>query len=1502
MALNDCIRKMKGLVSKADIASLKEYIADGLSDEEAVRKLTLESEYNVVVITKRAAEAGAAITDRPDFLAEIRNIQEARAGKIQVERVKLEDELRELNAEYGDNTVVIDKVRQQHNANNVAKVTDGTADALDIYDEQQLNTVLSSMLFDPNMREGLQKGVLGLKGKTPLELVESFKTLRDRQREIRERIREILVLDNEAVAQLGEIDVRKAETLFQKERGSITFDEMRRGLIRLTETHNLSTFLHEAGHLYLETMRSISEGDGVPQEVRDDWQKILNYLGVTEGRQITGKHHEKWARSFETYLMEGKAPSVELQDAFNAFKRWLELIYSKLRDLAGIELSDEIRGVFDRILASEAQIAQAEAVQEYAAIFSTAEEAGWSQEVFEVYRDSAQRAHQDAVEVETKRMLAAMNREQERWWNIEKDKVREEVTAEVHSAKLYIALSMLQRGTQPDGSPTRMAPFKIDKKSLLALLQGSQITLNNFPRPFIYTVKGGVDVDTAAQIFGYSSGHQMIQEIARAPKMEKKNLLESRIIGETEARMRERFPDPMLDGTLADEAVRAVHSDRRASVLAAEMRALRKRARADAEIVRATRQTMSRTDRETREANRGQLPKKLEVAQIKAGASLAIGKKQIRNVQPHVYLNAERKAGRQAFEAAAKKDYQTAYDQKRKQIVNHEMYRAAVKAKNQSEATQRYLQKFERKRVQQRLGRSGMLDKILAVIEGVNFRRISLKQVDREKAFDEMMQAIEDGRLIASPAILAKLKARGTNWQDLTVEEFRGMRDIVKQLEHLAKAEVASIINGEEVIFTDAEDDIVNSMLEMNKVIPFQQGQKTAAQERKEGRRRIRHHTLSTGSIVRILDDGHWGALTRRLVIPIRRAYVEKLIPAFHKQQEDIIAIYKKHYSMSELGDFSKKKPIPNTRQELSRSDILSMGMHMGSDSNQKAFFGGILKDGRGKAIGPAYPEQDVRAALATLDARDWAFIQDMWDYLNTYWPAASEAELRRRGIVPQKIEAQPFTVTTSDGQTISLKGGYMRLYYTGKRARADEIDEMAKMLGNGFFVSVTTRAGSTHERVENHGRIVRLGLGAIDQHLREVIRDINIGDEAKFIARLLNSDKVYSAFDRTGNEVALDELKLWLTDAAVGELPAQNKMEQLAAYTRVGFTKSKLAFSTTVTLLQLTGVFQSMGLVGTKAYGQGFGKFMQDPVGHYKRVMETSTYMHTRYGTMQSFSVEAADAKALMRNTFGPVPTRLKMGFERFSHYYFWTIAKMQSLVDVTTWMGAYWKAKNIEGILNEQEAIFYADNIVEGAQTSGIFSDRSGFERGTLGSRTRQSQGIRLWATLISYMIRKQGLFYEKTQKFQKDKTIGNAVNVVSGLMLFFVVEGIASALIYGRLPTGDDDEFELEDLVSWSSARWLAEATADSYISGIPFAREWTSARYGSGNTPIGSLATDAYKLGVQAAQLEADVAALKSFNKVVGTVLHLPSSTANKIIDAYIEDDPEMWEYFIGVRDE
>jgi hypothetical protein len=148
--------------------------------------------------------------------------------------------------------------------------------------------------------------------------------------------------------------------------------------ISLLKDADLSTYLHESGHFFLETLHDMARTDGAPEGLRGDFDTLLKSFGVAgdgaeqrladwSGRTLDEKRagHEQFARSFEAYLMEGKAPSLELQGLFSRFRSWLVSIYKSLAGL-NVQLSDEVRAVMDRLLASDEAIRQAEQARSYA--------------------------------------------------------------------------------------------------------------------------------------------------------------------------------------------------------------------------------------------------------------------------------------------------------------------------------------------------------------------------------------------------------------------------------------------------------------------------------------------------------------------------------------------------------------------------------------------------------------------------------------------------------------------------------------------------------------------------------------------------------------------------------------------------------------------------------------------------------------------------------------------------------------------------------------------------------------------------------------------------------------------------------------------------------------------------------------------------------------------------------------------------------------------------------
>lgn len=217
-------------------------------------------------------------------------------------------------------------------------------------------------------------------------------------------------------AKIGEFD----SLFFQGNRGQIAFGQditQVPSIITLLKGADLSTFLHESGHFFLEMQFDLASRIGgeaqvfgaesnTPgeQQILADTQKMLDWFGVQTidewfnlPMEQKRSYHEKFARGFEAYLFEGKAPSIELQGMFQRFRAWLLSVYKDMKAL-NVELTDEVRGVMDRMLATTEQIELAEKGRSMLPLFSAPEQAGMTTDEFAAYQELGTQASQDAIE------------------------------------------------------------------------------------------------------------------------------------------------------------------------------------------------------------------------------------------------------------------------------------------------------------------------------------------------------------------------------------------------------------------------------------------------------------------------------------------------------------------------------------------------------------------------------------------------------------------------------------------------------------------------------------------------------------------------------------------------------------------------------------------------------------------------------------------------------------------------------------------------------------------------------------------------------------------------------------------------------------------------------------------------------------------------------------------------------------------------------------------------
>lgn len=169
-------------------------------------------------------------------------------------------------------------------------------------------------------------------------------------------------------------------------------------VIELFDGANESTVIHEGAHMFLSILENMSQmseenvatyfnGDTAKaraalKSMQGDLSTIRSWAAFSEDhlseykgtileKEFTkyaediraGKAgamerwmQERFARGFEKYLMDGSAPTKEMQGVFRRFKKWLTDIYKTAKSLGNVELTPEIKDIFDRMISTEAEI------------------------------------------------------------------------------------------------------------------------------------------------------------------------------------------------------------------------------------------------------------------------------------------------------------------------------------------------------------------------------------------------------------------------------------------------------------------------------------------------------------------------------------------------------------------------------------------------------------------------------------------------------------------------------------------------------------------------------------------------------------------------------------------------------------------------------------------------------------------------------------------------------------------------------------------------------------------------------------------------------------------------------------------------------------------------------------------------------------------------------------------------------------------------------------------
>jgi hypothetical protein len=1234
-------------------------------------------------------------------------------------------------------------------------------------------------------------------------------------------------------------------------------------LTTLNKDADFSTFAHETAHYFLTILGDVAARPDAPASVVDDMNTLLRWFGVKDlatwnamSLDQQRQYHEQFAYSFETYLFEGKAPSVEMQGLFDQFARWLKQVYqgliTKINDVYKAEfgkdlpiLTGEVRQVMDRMLATEDQISRAQAIREMKPQFQTQEQSGMDDATWAAYQELQEQATERAVAELTTATLKEMAwmsrargrklRELQRQHDDKRKEIKDEVTEDLRVLPVYRAMEFLKRGKVVDVDGTTKpatGQFKLSLAGVQAVMPpGFDVATLGRGR-YGMVNEDGLHPDLIAPLYGYANGAELVTALSTAKPFA------DAVAERTDQRMLSEFSE-LADPAARSLAVdRAIHNEARARLIAVEQRW----------------------------ASKLQQPVSVIMEAASQVAGEIIGRQTIRTLSPRAYAAAEARAARLATSAYT--EPQT--PDQAGQTAATRAYNAAIAAgKTVDEATAESLSagvaavekarerraEFDKKyggkspaEVMMRAKRQQLLQNMLArqALEAraeIDRARSAFKRFfgsDEKIGKTRNMEMVSAARAILgwygfgkrdkspaeyvdqlkayNPAAYAQLEplilqaTRGPqDYRDLTVDEFRVLRDTVDGLWIQARKDKQVKLADRTMALDEVVGELDKRLEEIGvpKVVP---GEKRAPTFRDRAAR----HLMTLRSTMRRVEswaDSMDGVSTVRpftnyLVRPVLDA-VDKFTASrnkYMKRFRDLVVNLQMPEGTLSAPELDYTFGAGNAG--IGKAELLGALLHTGNESNyRKLLLGrgwgqedefGNLDDTQFKAFVKRMQDEGI------LTKADYDFLQSVWDLNEEIKPIAQKAHYELYGFYFTEIPASE--VVTPFG---TYRGGYVpaatdKFMVADAAQRAGE-EELESDWRNSL---PSTGRGFTKARMAGYNKALSLDVRVIGAHIDSALRFAMIQPAITQALRILRSREFAARLDRVDPTVKQELLIPWLNRTARQLVSQPGKYKAVDAFWRGVRTRTGMSImfaNLRNALQQFTGLFPAGLKVQPRYLTSALTEYVGSPQRTANSVAALSPFMEDRLKG-QSFEMQEQINEVLLN------PSKFDKAQAWTDRHGYFLQQAFQNMVDVVTWVGAYNQSLSTADTTMtaeeaQREAIAAGDAAVRLTQGSVRPSDVSAFESGTPFFRT-----LTQFAGYFNMLANLNSTEYVKVMRDMGFR--GNKGKLVYIYMMGFMLPAVVADAIVRTLGGGWEDEDEdgyLDTFMDWFFGSQIRQGVA-------------------------------------------------------------------------------------------
>lgn len=1122
-------------------------------------------------------------------------------------------------------------------------------------------------------------------------------------------------------------------------KGSITWDEEGKAIISLFEGADMSTVIHEAvGHYFIENL--IREGalPNATEQMKKDRQTMLDYAGVTKDWDSLSQEektaaHERWAEAAETYMLEGKAPSKELQPVFNRFKKWLLAVYNAVfsdkRSKNAVPINDEVRQVFDRMLASEEQISEMERIDGYFSALPDVVLDALSEPRKQMLRNFAAKAHNKAVQLLTKESLVNFN--QERKDRIQK--YREDIEPQVKEAIAKQPLYMASEQILDIASDLKTAKGVANR-----YLEG------NFDESKMATF------DMIAEANGFTSGDELAKTIMSEPSF---NGAVNRHIDEM---VQDAFPDIYKERGLAEEAARdAMYNDESGLLINTE-----------AQLIEDKAQGLLKGQRDA-ETLRKLAVARRQTAKIQAQMDLQNRVKLKEALNTQKYITAERNAAAKAAVALENDDYSAAVRYKNVQAFNHACVVESVRLRNQYAKWQNYFRK-QAKAKRETWGNERNFIQAAAIMERFGYKRKDYSDFEKTETLSDYLNDMDDlyDNVAVADWIMDEDVSITNPRERMTASQLEDVVNALKNIKAIAKQEMS--INALQKGATYAEFK-AEAQETLNKLKTIWKPQVGVAQQ-PTVMEKLKASLRSTDNLFEMMDDWQYGFFSKHFGAAIREAadnetrkileYEEKTAQAYREWLPDKAAEKAADYQekYDELGTSVDKhvllKMLMNLGNESS-ARVLCSTRPVGFESSALWVDGDIVqtKINLIDFLGRNLTEADIKYAQAKID------IAEM------YWSEMEALETRWTGFSPKKVEASPVELTLSDGKSVVMRGGYFPLMRDGdtgsKHAGQEVISDTDPRQGRNIR-TMSTRRGHLKERVKAKYP-VNLKRGAEFNVAMDAIHDLCFREVMGDFRKIMNDQEMYTLIKEKLGLADFSAFKEYLERAAnpqgtnsgsVGE----SWMGSVANWLRARTVNAAI-------MLNLKTAVQNLGnplLYGNAVDGFGYSDVVA-AVSNYSMNMQLAEgyksakeFVYSKSPWMKERSVlpdiSLRDMKEM--ESLNPIEKKAVEFGTRL-------LVATDNLSAIPVWMQAY--GKKIRAGAGEAEAVDFANTVIRRTLGSSRVTEVAPLLRG--------GPMLKLFTTFQGFFNTQYNQWAREYNIFLKEKDIMRLTSFVGAKFVMFV-----------------------------------------------------------------------------------------------------------------------------------